>query len=142
MSTIQDILPILEQVVKANKPLLIIADDIENEVTSTLILNKLRGTFNVVATKAPGFGDNQKDMLNDIAILTGATFYAKDLQMKLQDLKLEDLGLVHKAIVKKDTTTLIGGQGDKASLDERINEIQAQINVSSAEYDKNDFKSV
>jgi len=75
-------------------------------------------------------------MLNDIAILTGATFYAKDLQMKLQDLKLEDLGLVHKAIVKKDTTTLIGGQGDKASLDERINEIQAQINVSSAEYDK------
>jgi chaperonin GroEL len=136
VSTTQDILPILEQVVKANKPLLIIADDIENEVTSTLILNKLRGTFNVVATKAPGFGDNQKDMLNDIAILTGATFYAKDLQMKLQDLKLEDLGLVHKAIVKKDTTTLIGGQGDKASLDERINEIQAQINVSSAEYDK------
>lgn len=136
VSTIQDILPILEQVVKANKPLLIIADDIENEVTSTLVLNKLRGTFNVVATKAPGFGDNQKDMLNDIAILTGATFYVKDLQMKLQDLKLEDLGLVHKAIVKKDTTTLIGGQGDKASLDERINEIQAQINVSSAEYDK------
>src|SRR5690554_2308395 len=136
ISTIQDILPILEQVVKANKPLLIIADDIENEVTSTLILNKLRGAFNVVATKAPGFGDNQKDMLNDIARLTGATFYVKDLQMKLQDLKLEDLGLVHKAIVKKDTTTLIGGQGDKASLDERINEIQAQINVSSAEHDK------
>src|SRR5690554_5175196 len=136
ISTIQDILPILEQVVKANKPLLIIADDIENEVTSTLILNKLRGTFNVVATKAPGFGDNQKDMLNDIAILTGATFYAKDLQMKLQEIKLEDLGLVQKAVVKKDTTTLIGGHGTKNAIDQRILEIEAQINSSTSDYDK------
>jgi chaperonin GroEL len=136
VSTIQDILPILEQVVKANKPLLIIAEDIENEVTSTLILNKLRGTFNVVATKAPGFGDNQKEILNDISILTGATLYAKDLQMKLQDLKLEDLGFVHKAVVKKDSTTLIGGQGDKQSIEARINEIQAQITVTTSEYDK------
>ncbi len=136
VSTIQDILPILEQVVKMNKPLLIIADDIENEVTSTLILNKLRGTFNVVATKAPGFGDNQKEMLNDIAILTGATFYAKDLQMKLSELKIEDLGLVHKAVIKKDTTTLISGEGDKEAIEQRIEEIQGQINNASGEYDK------
>ncbi len=92
ISTIQDILPVLEQVVKSSKPLLLIAEDIENEVTSTLIVNKLRGTFNVVATKAPGFGDNQKEMLQDIAILTGATFISKDLQMKLSETTIEQLG--------------------------------------------------
>src|SRR5690554_1907440 len=112
ISTIQDILPILEQVVKANRPLLIIADEIDNEVTSTLIVNKLRGTFNVVATKAPGFGDNQKELLKDIAILTGANLYTKDLNMKLAEMKLTDLGLISKAIVKKDSTTLIGGKGN------------------------------
>lgn len=136
ISTIQEILPILEQVVKTSKSLLIIADDMENEVTSTLILNKLRGTFNVIATKAPGFGDSQKDMLNDIAILTGATFYAKDLQMKLSEIKLEDLGLVDKAVIKKDTTTLIGGQGLKQTIDDRINEITAQIERATSDYDK------
>lgn len=136
ISTIQEILPLLEQVVKASKPLLIIADDIENEVTSTLILNKLRGTFNVVATKAPGFGDGQKEMLNDISILTGATFYAKELQMKISDLKLEDLGLVNKAVIKKDSTTLIGGEGTKQAINERIDEITSQIERSTSDYDK------
>lgn len=136
ISTIQEILPLLEQVIKANKPLLIIADDIENEVTSTLVVNKLRGTFNLVATKAPGFGDNQKEMLNDIAILSGATFFAKDLQMKLSDAKLEDLGRVTKAVVKKDSTTLIGGKGNKQALNKRIEEITVQIEKTTAEYDK------
>lgn len=140
ISTIQDILPLLEQVVKANKPLLLIADDIENEVTSTLIVNKLRGTFNVVATKAPGFGDNQKEMLNDIAILTGATFIAKDLQMKLTETKIEDLGVVHKAVVKKDNTTLIGGHGRKDVIEERIMEIDAQMKRSTSDYDKKRYQ--
>ena len=85
INNVQEILPVLEQVVQTNKPLLLIADDIENEVTSTLVVNKLRGTFNVVATKAPGFGDNQKEILKDIAILTGANFYSKDLSMDLND---------------------------------------------------------
>ncbi|MCF7931958.1 MAG: chaperonin GroEL [Acholeplasmataceae bacterium] len=136
ISTIQDILPLLEKVVNENKPLLIIADDIENEVTSTLIVNKLRGTFNVVATKAPGFGDNQKDMLNDIAILTGATFIAKDLGMKLQEAGLEDLGRVDRALIKKDSTTLIGGHGLKSAIEERITEIEASIERSTSDYDQ------
>lgn len=140
VSTIQDILPVLEQVVKANRPFLIIADDLENEVTSTLIVNKLRGTFNVVATKAPGFGDNQKEMLNDIAILTGATFIAKDLQMKLADVTLNDLGTVNKAVVKNDSTTLIGGHGQKDAIDTRIEEIQAQIDRSTSDYDKKRYQ--
>ncbi len=140
ISTIQDILPLLEQVVKVNKPLLIIADDVENEVTSTLIVNKLRGTFNVVATKAPGFGDQQKDILNDIAILTGATFYAKDLQMKLTEATIENLGTVSKAIVKKDSTTLIGGHGHKEAIESRIDEIERQMKSSTSEYDKKRYQ--
>ena len=140
VSTIQDILPVLEQVVKANRPFLIIADDLENEVTSTLIVNKLRGTFNVVATKAPGFGDNQKEMLNDIAILTGATFIAKDLQMKLAEVKIDDLGTVSKAVIKSDSTTLIGGHGQKEALERRIEEIEAQMARSTSDYDKKRYQ--
>ncbi|MCD8562051.1 MAG: chaperonin GroEL [Acholeplasmataceae bacterium] len=140
VTTIQDILPVLEQVVKANRPFLIIADDLENEVTSTLIVNKLRGTFNVVATKAPGFGENQKEMLNDIAILTGGTFIAKDLQMKLSEVTMDHLGTVTKAIIKNDSTTLIGGHGRKDALDARIEEISAQIERSSSEYDKKRYQ--
>lgn len=136
ISTIQEILPILEQVIKTNKPLLIIAEDIENEVMSTLVLNKLRGTFNVVVTKAPGFGEKQKDMLSDIAILTNATFYTKDLNMNLIDIKLEELGRVSKAIIKKDTTTLVGGKGLKTDIDDRIDEITAQINNATSDYEK------
>lgn len=136
ISTIQEILPLLEQVIKTNKPLLMIAEDIENEVMSTLVLNKLRGTFNVVVTKAPGFGDKQKEMLSDIAVLTNATFYTKDLNMKLSDVKLEELGRVSKAIIKKDTTTLVGGKAEKETIEKRIEELKAQIAHTTSEYDK------
>ena len=115
---------------------MLIADDIENEVTSTLVVNKLRGTFNVVATKAPGFGDNQKDILKDIAILTGANFYSKDLNMDLKEMKLEDLGTVKKVVVTKDNTTMIGGNGAKDIIDARVKEIQAQMENCKSDYDK------
>ena len=136
ISTIQDVLSMLEQIVQMNKPLLIIADDIDNEVTSTLIVNKLRGTFNVVATKAPGFGDNQKDNLSDIAVLTGARFYSKDLGMNLQDMKIEDLGTCKKVIVEKDHTTIIEGADDKAAFDERVKEIESMIEAADSEYNR------
>lgn len=136
INNVQEILPLLEQVVQTNKPLLVVADSIENEVTSTLVVNKLRGTFNVVATQAPGFGDNQKDILKDIAMLTGATFYSKDLNMELKDMKIEDLGSVKKAIVSKDNTTLIGGNGSKEVIESRIQELQGQMENCKNEYDK------
>ena len=136
VSTIKDVLPILENIVETNKPLLIIADDLENEVTSTLIVNKLRGTFNVVATKAPGFGDNQKEMLTDIAYLTGANFYAKDLNMELKELKMEDLGLAKKVIITKDNTTILEGAGTKELIDERVQELKNQIENTTSDYDK------
>lgn len=136
ISTIKDILPLLEQVVEQNKPLFIIADDIENEVVSTLIVNKLRGTFNVVATKAPGFGDNQKDILQDIATLTNANFYAKDLNMELKDMTVDDLGLAKKIIVSKDTTTILEGAGSKTSIEERAKIIKEQLENTTSDYDK------
>ena len=136
INTIQDVLGILEQVVQMNKPLLIIADDIENEVISTLIVNKLRGTFNVVATKAPGFGDNQKDTLSDIAILTGATFYSKDLGMNLKDMQVSDLGTCKKVIVDKEHTTIIEGAGSKDDFNARVKEIEALIEATTSDYDK------
>lgn len=136
ISSVKDILPLLEQVVQANKPLLIIADDLENEVVSTLIVNKLRGTFNVVATKAPGFGDNQKEILQDIAILTGAKFYSKDLNMELKDMVIDDLGSSKKIIVGKDNTTIIDGYGNKDRLDNRVEEIKKQLNTVTSDYDK------
>lgn len=139
ISTVKEILPLLEQIVQTNKPLLIIADDIENEVMSTLIVNKLRGTFNVVATKAPGFGDNQKDILTDIAYMSGATFYAKDLNMELSEMKIEDLGVAKKIIVAKDNTTIIDGNGDKEKLALRADEIRKHVENSTNEYDKKRF---
>jgi len=140
ISTIQDVLPILEQIVQQNKALLIIADDIENEVVSTLIVNKLRGTFNVVATKAPGFGDSQKNNLGDIAVLTGAKFIAKDLGMNLKDMTMADLGTCKKVIVEKDGTTLVEGGGSKKAFKERIAEIENAISVSKSEYDTKNLK--
>jgi len=136
VNTIKDVLPVLEQVVQTNKPLLIIAEDLENEVVSTLIVNKLRGTFNVVATKAPGFGDNQKEMLTDIACMTGANFFAKDLNMELKDMTLEELGVAKKVIIGKDSTTIIGGNGFENTIKQRIDEVRNQIGNANGEYDK------
>ena len=136
VNTIQDILPVLEEVVKANRALLLIADDYDNEVMSTLIINKLRGTFNVVATKAPGFGDNSKNQLGDIAVMTGAKFFAKDLNMNLADMKISDLGTAKKVVVGKDKTTIIGGKGKKADVQARVEEIRSAIENTKSDYDK------
>lgn len=136
VNTIQDILPVLEEVVKANRALLVVADDYDNEVMSTLIINKLRGTFNVVATKAPGFGDNSKNQLADIAVMTGAKFYAKDLNMNLAEMKIADLGSAKKVVVGKDKTTIIGGKGKKADVAARVEEVKAAIENTTSDYDR------
>mgnify|MGYP002515446898 FL=1 len=136
VSNIQDIIPMLQAVVDSHKPLLIIADDLDGDVTSTLVLNKLRGTFNVVATKAPEFGDAQKAALQDIAILTGAKFYSKDIGMNLKDVTIDDLGHAKKIIVKKDSTTIVDGEGNKKDLADRIAELQAQFSIATSDYDK------
>lgn len=136
ISNIQDIIPMLQSVVDSHKPLLIIADDLDGDVTSTLVLNKLRGTFNVVASKAPEFGDAQKAALQDIAILTGARFYSKDLGMNLKDATIDDLGRAKKIIVKKDSTTIVDGEGNKKDLADRIAELEAQYQVATSDYDK------
>jgi chaperonin GroEL len=136
ISNINDIVPLLQSVVDSHKPLLIIADDLDSDVVSTLVVNKLRGTFNVVATKAPEFGDAQKAALQDIAILTGAKFYSKDLGMALKDITIEDLGQAKKVTVKKDTTTLVGGEGSKKDLADRIAELEAQYKTTTSDYDK------
>ena len=140
ISTIQEILPILEQIVQQNRSLLIIADDIDNDVVSTLIINKLRGAFNVVATKAPEFGDAQKNSLDDIAVLTGATFVCKDLSMNLKDITIDDLGCCKKVIVEKDNTTLVEGAGSKEALQQRISEIEKTIEITTSDYDKDRLK--
>ncbi|MDD5885220.1 MAG: chaperonin GroEL [Erysipelotrichaceae bacterium] len=136
ISNVNDILPVLQSIVEAHRSLLIIADDLDSDVTSTIVVNKLRGTFTVVATKAPEFGDAQKNALQDIAILTGAKFYSKDLGMQLKDMTLSDLGQAKHVSVKKDTTTIVGGEGSKKDIEDRIVELQAQYQVVTSEYDK------
>ena len=136
ISNVNDILPVLQGVVDAHRPLLIIADDLDSDVTSTIVVNKLRGTFTVVATKAPEFGDAQKNALQDIAILTGAKFYSKDLGMQLKDMTLDDLGHAKRITIKKDSTTIVGGEGSKKDIAHRIAELQAQYQVVTSEYDK------
>lgn len=136
VSDINTILPVLQAVVDSHKPLLIIADDLDADVTSTIVVNKLRGTFNVVAVKAPEFGDAQKAALEDIAITTGAKFISKDLGMQLKDVTIDDLGKVRKATIRKDKTTLVGGEGDKNKIAARVQELQKQYDASSSEYDK------
>ncbi|MBE6114536.1 MAG: chaperonin GroEL, partial [Erysipelotrichaceae bacterium] len=136
INSIQEILPLLERIMQMNKPLLIIADDIDNEVIATLAVNKLRGNFNVVATKAPSFGDNQKAMLEDIALVSGARFLTRDFNMELKDASLDDLGRVAKVIVKKDDTTLISGYGDKNAVKIRVEQIRGQIESVLSEYDR------
>lgn len=140
VSNIQDILPMLQSVVEAHRPLLIIADDVDNDVASTLIVNKLRGTFNVVAVKAPEFGDNQKNILQDIAIMTGANFYSKDLSMQLKDITVNDLGSAKKVKVTKDNTTIVDGAGDPESVANRVSELRGQIEEAKSDYDKKNLQ--
>ena len=136
INTIQEILPILEQILETNKPLLLITDDMEQEVITTLVVNKLRGTFNVAATNAPSFGDNQKAMLEDIAIVSGAKFISKDLNMDLKEVVLADLGSASKVTIKKDDTTIIGGKGEISAIEARADELKKQIDNSDSDYDK------
>ncbi len=140
INNLQDILPLLQAVVESHNPLLIIADDVDNDVASTLIVNKLRGTFNVVAVKAPEFGDNQKNTLQDIAIVTGANFYSKDLSMNLKDISINDLGTAKKVKVTKDSTTIIGGAGTKVEIDDRVRELKAHLTETTSDYDKKNIQ--
>lgn len=140
VSNIQDILPMLQAVVESHRPLLIIADDIDNDVSSTLIVNKLRGTFNVVAVKAPEFGDNQKNILQDIAIMTGANFYSKDLSMNLKDISINDLGSAKKVRVTKENTTIVDGVGEASMIADRVNELKSQVEETKSDYDKKNLQ--
>ena len=140
VSNIQDILPMLQAVVESHRPLLIIADDIDNDVSSTLIVNKLRGTFNVVAVKAPEFGYNQKNILQDIAIMTGANFYSKDLSMNLKDISINDLGSAKKVRVTKENTTIVDGAGEASMIADRVNELKSQVEETKSDYDKKNLQ--
>ena len=136
ISSIQDILPVLEQIVKAGQKLVIIAEEVEGDALSTLLVNRLRGSFNCVCVKAPGFGDRRKEMLRDIAILTGGTYFANELNMNLQEAQLSDLGRARQIKVNKDTTVIVDGCGNSEEIQNRIHEIKAAIGVTTSEYDR------
>ena len=136
ITVIQDLLPLLEQIVKTGKKLLIIAEDIEGEALSTLIVNRLRGTFTCVAVKAPGFGDRRKEMLQDIAVLTGGTVISSDLGYELKDATMEMLGKARQVKVTKETTTIVGGAGDKQAIADRVAQIRAQHEAATSEFDR------
>ena len=136
LTVVQEILPVLEGVVKTGKALLLIAEDVEGEALATMIVNKLRGTFNVVAVKAPGFGDRRKAMLQDIATLTGGQYITEDLGLRLDSVTMEMLGTARQVIVTKDETTIVEGKGDKAELEARIKQIRMQIEDTTSEFDK------
>ncbi len=136
IANIQEILPLLEQVVQQSKPLIIIADDIEGEAMATLVLNKLRGTFNCVAVKAPGFGDRRKDMLQDIAILTGGTVISEDLGHDLKEVSMDMLGTAAKVNVDKDQTVIVDGAGDAGELENRVGQIRGMMENTDSEFDK------
>ncbi|WP_302046955.1 chaperonin GroEL [Ligilactobacillus agilis] len=135
ISNIQEILPLLQEVVQQGRALLIVADDVDGEALPTLVLNKIRGSFNVVAVKAPGFGDRRKAMLEDIAILTGATLITDDLGLQLKDTTLDQLGTAHKVIVTKENTTITEGAGDSAQIKERVEQIKKQIAETTSDFD-------
>ncbi len=136
IASIQEILPLLEQIVKGGSKLLIVAEDVEGEALSTIIVNKLRGTFTCVAVKAPGFGDRRKEMLQDIAVLTGGEVISSDLGLELSETTLEQLGRARQVVVQKENTIIVDGAGDKEAIKERVNQIRNQIGTTTSDFDK------